>query len=166
MLCQNCKRRDADVHLKRIVGGESAEIHLCSGCAASLGVRDAVQSFSPFGEMFEGRRASANSALSSNRVLRCETCGFSFEDIARTGSAGCPDCYRVFSVKLKPTIVKLHGRAVFKGNPPESITESDIIAEEIAVLRSRLEKAVNEEDFETAALLRDEIRALMNKEVN
>ena len=166
MLCQNCKRRDADVHLKRIVGGESAEIHLCQGCAAALGVRDAVQSFSPFGGMFENIRTAGASVVSSNRVLRCETCGFSFEDIARTGSPGCPECYRVFSAKLKPTVVKLHGRAVFKGNPPESITESDMLAEEIAVLRSRLEKAVSEEDFETAALLRDEIRALMNKEVN
>ena len=164
MLCQNCKRKNADVHLKRIVGGESAEVHLCSGCAAALGVRDAVQSFSPFGDMFENMRGANSSVMSANRVLRCETCGFSFEDIARTGSAGCPDCYRVFSAKLKATVVKLHGRAVFKGTPPENITESDRIAEEISVLRARLEKAVNEEDFETAAQLRDEIRAIMNRE--
>ena len=164
MLCQNCKRKDADVHLKRIVGGESGEIHLCSACASALGVRDAVQSFFPFGEMIESIRSVNSNSVSSNRILRCETCGFSFDDIARTGSPGCPDCYRVFAVKLRPTIGKIHGRAVFKGRLPEAYEKTDSIKAEIVRLRGELEKAVSEENFEKAALLRDEIRGLMSRE--
>lgn len=164
MLCQNCKRNDAGVHLKRIVGGESAEIHLCSVCAASLGVRDAVTGFSPFGEMFGNIQSSA--VRSANRVLRCETCGFSFEDIARTGIPGCPDCYRTFSVKLRPTIGKIHGRAVFKGKAPEKYDNSRRSSIEIADLREQLERAVKAEDFEAAAKLRDRIRELQSQEEN
>ncbi len=163
MLCQNCKRNDAGVHLKRIVGGESAEIHLCSVCAAALGVRDAVTGFSPFGEMFGGLTA-ASSARSANRVLRCETCGFSFEDIARTGLPGCPDCYRTFSVKLRPTIGKLHGRAVFRGKIPEKYEASRKNQLEIAELKAQLEKAVETEDFESAVRLRDRIRSLQKED--
>ncbi len=165
MLCQNCKRNDAGVHLKRIVGGESAEIHLCSVCAAALGVRDAVTGFSPFGEMF-GNLQSTASVRSANRVLRCETCGFSFEDIARTGLPGCPDCYRTFSVKLRPTIGKIHGRAVFKGKAPEKYDNSRRSSIEIAGLREQLERAVKAEDFETAARLRDKIRELQREDEN
>ncbi len=164
MLCQNCKRNDAGVHLKRIVGGESAEIHLCSKCAAALGVRDAVTGFSPFGDILGGIMGVSEARLSGNRVLRCETCGFSFEDIARTGMPGCPDCYRTFSAKLRPTLVKLHGRAVFKGSMPENSENVTNIQNEIAELKKQLETAIAEEDFEKAAVLRDEIRALMKKE--
>ena len=165
MLCQNCKRNDAGVHLKRIVGGESAEIHLCSVCAAALGVRDAVTGFSPFGDML-GNLSGAGNMRSANRVLRCETCGFSFEDIARTGLPGCPDCYRVFTVKLRPTIGKIHGRAVFKGKTPEKYDTPKVNGSEIAVLREQLQKAVEAEDYETAALLRDRIRQLQKGEDN
>ena len=165
MLCQNCKRNDAGVHLKRIVGGESAEIHLCSVCAAALGVRDAVTGFSPFGDML-GNLSGTGNMRSANRVLRCETCGFSFEDIARTGLPGCPDCYRIFTVKLRPTIGKIHGRAVFKGKAPKKYDSPTVNGSEIAVLREQLQKVVEAEDYETAALLRDRIRQLQKGEDN
>lgn len=165
MLCQNCKRNDAGVHLKRIVGGESAEIHLCSACAAALGVRDAVSGFSPFGDML-GSLTGAGNLRSANRVLRCETCGFSFDDIARTGLPGCPDCYRTFTVKLRPTIGKIHGRAVFRGKIPEKLDSPKAAGSEIAALRAQLERAVAAEDYETAALLRDRIRLLQKGEDN
>ena len=163
MLCQNCKRNDAGVHLKRIVGGESAEIHLCSACAAALGIRDAVTGFSPFGEML-GNIQGAAAVRSANRALRCETCGFSFEDIARTGLPGCPDCYRTFTVKLRPTLGKLHGRAVFKGKTPERQENPQTNRQEIAMLKAQLEKAVEAEDYESAALLRDRIRQLQKED--
>lgn len=164
MLCQNCKRQDAGVHLKSIVGGESAEIHLCSACAAALGVRDAVTGFSHFGDMFGSLMSST--ARTSNRALRCETCGFSFEDIARTGLPGCPDCYRTFSHKLRPTLGKLHGRAVFKGASPRRSDIKENNENEITQLRTELEKAIAAEDFESAAVIRDRIRALAKKEEN
>ncbi len=165
MLCQNCKRNDAGVHIKRIVGGESAEIHLCSACASALGVRDAVTGFSPFGEML-GAISGSSAARTGNRVLRCETCGFSFEDIARTGLPGCPDCYRTFSQKLRPTLGKLHGRAVYKGRLPEKSDGISSNENEIARLKAELEKAIAAEDFESAAVIRDRIRALVRKEEN
>ena len=164
MLCQNCKRNDAGVHLKRIVGGESAEFHLCSVCAAALGVRDAVTGFSPFGEIPGSLAGQGN--IRASRVLRCETCGFSFEDIARTGLPGCPDCYRVFNARLRPTIGKIHGRAVFRGNAPEKYEDIKKNHREISELRAQLEKAVEAEDYEEAAFLRDKIRDLLREEGN
>ncbi len=164
MLCQNCKRNDATVHFKRIINGESAEINLCPSCAAALGVSDAFTGVGSFTELL-GAFLSQDTASVSNRVLRCETCGFSFEDIARTGRPGCPDCYRVFSRKLRPTLVKLHGRAVYKGKTPsEAVSEKKSRAAEINELKKQLEQAVAAENYEQAAVLRDKIRALSGKE--
>ncbi len=164
MLCQNCKRNDARVHFKRIINGESAEINLCSSCAAALGVADAFSGVGSVGDIL-GTFLSSDTASVSNRVLRCETCGFSFEDIARTGRPGCPDCYRVFYRKLAPTIVKLHGRAVYRGKQPAEITvEADDTENKIDELKKQLDEAIASENYELAAVLRDEIRALSGKE--
>lgn len=169
MLCQNCKRNDAAVHLKRIINGESAEIHLCSSCASVLGVADGISGFSPFGEIFGNVLASSDTRRISNKVLRCDTCGFSFDDITKTGFPGCPDCYRVFAQKMRPMLQKLHGRAVYKGDNPE-ISQEDTFSvftdekTETERLREQLKAAVEEQNFELAAVLRDEIRRLEAQE--
>ena len=163
MLCQNCKRNDAEVHLKRIINGESAEIHLCTVCAGLLGVADTVASFSPFGEILGGILASNDTKTLSNKILRCDTCGFTFDDIARTGRPGCPSCYRVFSQKFMPSIRKLHGRAVYKGKNPSQGSESTV-SDRLQELKIRLEEAVAAENFEEAAVLRDEIREILSRE--
>lgn len=118
MLCQNCRSKDANVHMKRIIAGEADEIHLCSHCASALGYSDIFPGFgislSPSAEFFSFPGFSS----ASNRVLRCEICGFSFEDISQTGKPGCPNCYKVFYDKLAPSLKKLHGRAVYRGKHP------------------------------------------------
>ncbi len=118
MLCQNCRAKDACVHMKRIIGGEAAEVHLCADCAAALGYADILPGFGISVSSSVGS-FSLPHINSVNRTLRCEVCGFSFEDISATGKPGCPNCYRVFFDKLYPSIRKLHGRAVYRGKFPD-----------------------------------------------
>ncbi|MBQ3537550.1 MAG: UvrB/UvrC motif-containing protein [Clostridia bacterium] len=164
MLCQNCKREDATTHLKRILGGEAAEIHLCRRCAKNLGVGEFMPGFSSFSEILGGVLNSNETVRLSNKTLRCETCGFSFEDIARTGFPGCPDCYRVFYRKLRPAIGNIHGRAVYQGKIPVGANEDIQREQNLSVLRERLNKAIDEQNFELAAVLRDEINKLLETE--
>ena len=163
MLCQNCKRNDATTHLKRIFNGETAEVHLCSACALALGVQDAVSAFSVLGEMQGNAPASNSTGREGFRALRCETCGFSFDDIMRTGMPGCPDCYRVFSRRLRPVITKIHGRGQYLGKVPVSANEEIMRNKVIDGLKERLNKAIDEQNFELAAVLRDEIKKLMGE---
>lgn len=163
MLCQNCKRNDARVHVKRIVSGESAEIHLCTACATALGLSDSAASFSPVRDI-SGNIFSSSENKTSGRLMRCETCGFSFEDISETGRPGCPDCYRVFLRKLRPALGKLHGRAVYKGKIPSAVSVSAKNEEKIEMLKKQLAEAVEAQQFEQAAVLRDEIKRLSEKE--
>lgn len=168
MLCQNCRTRDATIHLKHIVNGEAGEIHLCAACAATLGYGDIFAGFplDPFPFPSVGGRAALGS-----KTQRCEVCGFTFDDIARTLSPGCPNCYRVFRSKLAPALIKLHGRTVFKGTPPEPAGTPPAApaaaprqSEKVAALREAMRKAVEAEDFEQAGRLRDEIRRLEKEE--
>lgn len=163
MLCQNCNRNDATAHLKRILNGEAAEVHLCSSCALALGVQDAVSAFSVFGDMQGSVLSSGNTVRISNKVLRCDTCGFVFEDIMRAGMPGCPDCYRVFSRRLRPVITKIHGRGHYLGKIPASSDEEIKRDKIIDELKERLNRAIDEQNFELAAVLRDEIKKLLGE---
>ncbi len=163
MLCQNCNRSDALVHLKRIINGEAAEVHLCVSCAAAFGVADAVSAFAGFEEIPGSLLSSSGARI--NKAIRCETCGFTFEDIMRTGMPGCPECYRVFSRRLRPVMAKLHGRADYQGKVPSGVNEEIMREDTLGELKDKLTKAIEEENFELAAVLRDEIRRLTG-EVN
>ncbi len=162
MLCRNCSKKEATTHIRSIIAGETAETHLCAECAAALGYTDVFPLFVPgLGDFVLGslRSTSAVSALSS-KVLRCERCGCSFEDIANNGAPGCPDCYRVFYDKLLPTIQSIHGKAAYVGKVAGGAGEDVKQAHKRALLKELLNRAIDEQNFERAAQLRDEIREL------
>ena len=118
MLCQNCRSKDANVHMKRIIGGEADEIHLCTDCASALGYSDILPGFGISLAQTGGFFRFPAPGASGSRVIRCEVCGFSFEDITRTGKPGCSNCYKVFFDKLYPSLKKMHGRAAYRGRFP------------------------------------------------
>lgn len=163
MLCQNCSKKEATTHITRIINGETAETHLCSDCAAALGVSD---TFSPFGarlglsDFFGGLFSDALAGSLNSRVLRCEGCGSTFDDIASTGKIGCPECYKVYYDKLLPSIHRMHGKTEHTGKVPRGAGEEVKLAYRLSELRSRLNSAIDEQNFEAAAQLRDEIKRM------
>lgn len=165
MLCQNCGNAEATTHIKRIVNGEATEIHLCYNCAEHLGY---ANMFSGFGfnisNMLQNFFPEFTRALPAvDNSERCPTCGTSFEEVVRTGMMGCADCYHVFYDKLKPSLSRIHGRASHVGKAGVAqitATESPRLEDNIARLKEELKNAVDTQNFELAAKLRDEINAL------
>ena len=161
MLCQNCASKEASVHLKRIVNGESVELHLCGDCAAGLGYGDL---FSGFGleaaRMFGAMQGRGSVSRLGSRQLRCETCGFRFEDIAQTSRVGCPDCYAVFGDKLIPLLQKLHGKAPYLGKTPAGTNEAAQNDLRRKLLQRELNDALDANDAPRAAKLRAQLGAL------
>ncbi|MGN1418356.1 MAG: UvrB/UvrC motif-containing protein, partial [Acutalibacteraceae bacterium] len=153
-------------HIKRIVNGEATETHLCSECAHALGYDGMFDNFSlSIPDFFSGFFGDNPFALSSARAERCEKCGSSFDDIIKTGMVGCADCYEKFYDKLLPSIQRIHGKAKHQGKrPPVTVstakvkekTKEEIIAEKEAEMK----KAVESQNFEQAAIIRDEIKKL------
>ena len=161
MLCQNCGKNEATTHLKRIINGEAAETHLCSQCAAALGYNSV---FSDFGlnlsDLFGGFFGDMPVSRLSNRVIRCEKCGCSFDDIVKSGMVGCADCYTTFYDKLQPSLQRIHGKTTHQGKFPQGASEEVKKAHKLSELRAELNKAIDEQNFERAAQLRDEIKGM------
>ena len=161
MLCQNCGKNEATTHVKRIINGEAAEAHLCPACAHASGY-DSV--FSGFGlnlsDIFGGFFGDIPVSKLSNRVIRCEKCGCSFDDIAKSGMIGCADCYSTFFDKLQPTLQRIHGNTQHAGRVPGGVHSGTSIRMNIDRLKQQLQKAVAAEEYEQAAKLRDAIRSL------
>lgn len=165
MLCQNCGKQQATTHIKRIINGDAEEHHLCSSCAQQLGYGDMLSGFSmSLDDIFGGLLGDTRRMLGADKnVQRCPKCGNSFADIVRDSRLGCADCYRTFYDKLKPTLERLHGRATHNGKRIEVSAvkpHEESKEEKIEKLRAELASAVEAQEFEQAAKLRDEIRGL------
>ena len=157
MLCQKCKERVATVFYKQSFNGISEEIALCSHCAAKeQGAFGA--GFSLFDGLFGGRAVSRT-------AKRCTFCGSTWAQIAESGKPGCAKCYEHFAAELAPTIAAMHGAgATYQGRAPEKAEPEtpapDPTAEKLTALRAELAEAVTREDYERAAVLRDQIKEL------
>ena len=170
MLCQNCGKNEATTHIKQIINGDMAESHLCHDCATHLGYGDV---FSGFGfnlsEFFGGLLGDMRPAVAGGKVLRCTKCGASFDDIAREGKVGCAECYRTFYDRLLPSIQRIHGKIKHSGKESRSVpapVKTETVQEKIEKLKIRMNEAVAKQEFEQAAKIRDEIKALEGGENN
>lgn len=160
MLCQNCGKYEATTHLRRIINGEVAQMHLCSRCAAAMGYSRGISPFGiGFGSLLDGLFGDIPAGIPGSRTLRCDKCGCSFDDIVKNGRVGCPECYALFYDRLSQTVGKIHGSAVYEGGA-EQAQESVDPQDKIAELKQKLKDAVEQQNFEDAVKLRDEIRAL------
>ena len=170
MLCQNCKKNEATTHIKRVVNGEATESHHCHSCAQNSGFVEFFDDFSlNLPGIFSSFFGDSMFALGESKLTRCEKCGCCFDDIINSGKVGCADCYEKFYSKLLPSIQRIHGKAKHAGKVPEIHETLEAKKEEpkektpeekIAELNIQMQKAIEEQNFEQAAVLRDEIKSL------
>ena len=178
MLCEKCGKREANVYIKNVINGEVTEQHLCSECASAQGVFK--QNLNPFQEMndffsdfgsgfqsaFQGFFPELITPSAGKRAIgagkTCPLCGATVQDIARTGRAGCANCYSVFDSILEPAIRRIHGDASHTGSVPGSAGAEVSRKRRLQDLKHELKTAIKNEAFEDAARLRDEIRDLEN----
>ncbi|MBQ3284354.1 MAG: UvrB/UvrC motif-containing protein [Ruminococcus sp.] len=165
MLCQHCKKHEATTVVKTMINGKYAEYRLCPECAHELGYDSMFTDFtSDFGGLFSSFFSNALPAISG--ATHCDTCGSTINDIRRTGKVGCADCYDTFFSELMPTIRSVHGNTEHKGKRPGAIEytvneeEEGSAENKIESLRAELKKAIENENFERAAQLRDEIKEM------
>ena len=81
-------------------------------------------------------------------------------ELQRTGRVGCADCYQTFENLLTPYIRKLQGTTAHVGTAPNPQAPSQPVKDQTVILRSKLDDAIKQENYEEAARLRDEIRRL------
>ena len=90
----------------------------------------------------------------------CPKCGETYAEFQKTGMLGCAECYQAFRKELAPVITRVQGRTQHAGRRPPVSEEEQARQTRMEELRSLMEAAVAEENFEEAARLRDELRAM------
>jgi protein arginine kinase activator len=161
MLCCVCKEREAKVHLTQIAGDKMQKVDLCEECASHKGVNDPA-GFS-LADLLLGLGASQEIDQSGGADLKCPKCAFTQADFKKAGRLGCADCYLTFAEGLEGLLKTMHKGTRHVGKIPAAMQQSRDQAERFKVLQKKLSKAVEDENFEQAALLRDELRQLSNK---
>jgi len=162
-MVQSCDRCEspATVHLTEIQNGEKTESHLCEECARALHVpqpskelQKLLESFSPGA----GKRAGPR-----NPSATCPDCGMSYAEFRQTGRFGCAKDYEVFGAELVKLLEKIHRSSTYTGKSPsgDSVEAGELI-DAMSRARRRLYDAIEAEDYEQAARLRDEIRRMQS----
>lgn len=166
MKCQKCGANNANTHVKTVINGEFKEYDLCSECAKKMGYTnifgDMESEFSSFLGSFFGNVLPART-----QATRCEFCGSSYSDIAKSGHVGCANCYDVFADELFPSIRRIHGNTThcgknsrLSGKAERAKPSQETKEDKIKAMKDELDKAVKEQNFEHAAELRDKIKEM------
>jgi len=156
MLCQACGKNEATVEFTEIVNDEVKQLQLCDACAKKKGI-EMEQHFS-IADFLAGLSEPGTG------VMKCSNCGMTFDDFQRIGRFGCADCYMAFRENIRPLLKRIHGATKHTGKSAKGKGQDGRDNRpEISSLKQRLQIAVDREEFEEAAKLRDLIRDLENK---
>lgn len=159
--CLRCAKQ-ASLHITELKGGKSLSLHLCEQCAKEY--LSTVEPGGPPEEMIAPQKAEAEAVdeddLPEIGAKICPECGISFKQFRSQGRLGCPRDYEVFRDELQPLLENIHGETQHVGKFPPRIPETSRHKHELTRLRSELRVAVDEEQYEAAAQLRDQIRQL------
>lgn len=163
MLCEECKLQEASYTISVMVGNEVTQRHLCADCMAKMhmslasgNIRDLLSTFL---SAISGAAQEEKEEKPEDEVT-CPRCETTWSQFTRTGHLGCPGCYEAFRERLQPMLLQVHGRVQHAGRRPLNTEKAQRVRTQREELAWQMEQAVALEDFETAAALRDRIRAL------
>lgn len=162
MICEQCGKRPASVHITRVENGKKTDMHLCEQCAMQKNLLGFSTSFS-INDLLAGLLNSGGVhpvKMDTVRELKCNVCGLSYSKFRETGRFGCSNCYKVFGERLNPLFKKVHGNTNHTGKIPSRTGGAIKIQKEIERLKRELDEAIRNEEYEKAATIRDRIRAL------
>lgn len=163
MKCQKCDR-PATFHITELTSGKPQELHLCEEHA-----RDYLTQSDPQGsggpslagalaqQMAVGQTAEELARLDQQA---CPICGIMFYEFRNKGRLGCPHDYVCFEKELATLLLNIHGSTDHTGKRPVRAAGSTDQYTALIRLRREMKEAVDDEDYERASKLRDEIRKL------
>lgn len=186
MLCQRCQKNHANLFYKESVNGNERSYALCSDCAAELKASGELSTnlgtslfdmpifdmglnipntSALYGSLFgypagKTKRGGASPLQGSKR---CNLCGSTYADIMKNGKLGCARCYTNFEQELGETLRTIHGNVKHIGRSPKQFRTKNEKHNKLEKLKDQLARAIEAEEFENAAKLRDQIKELENK---
>ncbi len=176
MICESCHQNLATVHLTEIVAKQKKELHLCEDCAREKGDVFKGQHFSVhefLGGLAEGGKkkssekkpepAATKPKVAVPETPPCPACGLTFAEFKASGRLGCFNDYEHFKKELLPLLEKIHGATQHTGRVPSAVGQKLETQKVLTALRKDLNLAIQREEYERAAELRDKIKSLETK---
>ena len=174
MLCEECHMRPATVHITKIVNNEKTEMHLCEECAKEkhLSLSSSIGGFGFEDTGFSVAKLlssffepSSKTPIGSSEEFKCGRCGLTLQTFSKTGRFGCSQCYSTFKNQMNPMLRRIHGKTFHVGKVPKRSGGQIRIKQEIDRLKRELQEAVNAEEYERAAVIRDKIKELEQNQI-
>lgn len=174
MLCNICNKNPATIHIQEIINGEKKSLHICGECAAKKSQNDPVLQGFNLAEMLYNLSGEMNPPSideepqtdDSVPSVTCDICGWDTAKFRKTGRLGCSKCYAVFSEIITPALKNMHKGTMHVGKRPgdlSSAKEASKVVLEVMNLQKELDELVLREEYEKAAIVRDKINGLKNR---
>jgi len=159
MECQKCQQRPANVHITQFINGQKQELHLCEECAQAAKITFELPQL-PIDNLknllgFLGQGYLVDKKASE---LICNNCQTPYRRVYETGYVGCSECYTRFNGQIEPVLQRIHGSVFHRGKIPVRQGANYLVKRELEELKSQLRQAVQKEEYEKAAELRDKIK--------
>jgi protein arginine kinase activator len=145
------------LHITELRSGTVQELHLCETCAQQYLNQEPEEGADVGAEAADKETEAPQEGLDH---LFCPNCGITFREFRSQGRLGCPHDYIAFATELKPLLENIHGETQHAGKFPKRAPHASQLQYRLIKLRSDLRNAIDEEEYETAARIRDEIHTL------
>lgn len=160
MKCENCGKNEATITYNQNINGKVTSINLCEDCARALNI------FSGLDDIFSPMILDLGYILPEE--VKCEKCGYTLSKYRETGLFGCDECYKTFKKEIDEILLRLQGknrnivskRLENKNKVEEKEKVLETKEDKVWLLKKKLQKLVEEENFEEAANVRDEIKKI------
>ncbi|EHW1518546.1 TPA: UvrB/UvrC motif-containing protein [Listeria monocytogenes] len=165
MICQRCGENKAVIALQQLnEAGKVESLYLCEDCATEKALsseKDLVKAMDTFSEVALDFLTLLQKEENVQKEVVCGNCHLSFEEFLQTNRVGCSECYEAFEEQLVPIIGRVqNGYNNHVGKVPAEVERAEGVQNKISRLQENLAKLVKNEEFEEAAVVRDEIKAL------
>lgn len=167
IFCDECKKNIATVFLTKISGEEVSKVQLCDACAKKM--EETSEAFNFFAYLpqilsgFSAPEEDVTEDILSGILLKCDSCGTSFNDFQKMGFLGCSDCYKALGDPLERVIMEFQGSTEHTGKIPSRVSKDAKLRKKLIQLEHSLEHQIVEEQYEEAASVRDKIREIQHK---
>lgn len=156
------KQSPKTVHISLKVGDETKTVSLSAKQAAEIGFHSPFDDTPlPLASILASLFGDSSiKTLVDSSPIACPECGLTYNEFTRVGRLSCGKCYETFRSKLEPIMVQLHGAANHVGQTPDEPADEHQQVHEAERLRELLQEAIDAEQYEKAAALRDRLEQL------
>jgi len=163
-MCEICGENQAVVFIQQVIGNEKYSLKLCDECAQERGIT------SDNGESIQVSISGLLSGLIEDQEdfqnglkqpAACPRCGMDLESIRKNGQVGCSTCYQTYGWEIREMLSEMVDEDVkHTGKYPKLLTMYKEYIEHRDSLKEELKFAVENEEYEHAAVLRDRLEDL------